>query len=145
MLEAVLVVVGLFAAAIISWAMSHRPDWWRVRTELRGFSWFAASVFLFFAFNLLAFNYLQGSHFLWFSLSVVAFGWFAFRVQEEFDSSLIGDAGAANAPAVRPSLVSAGGIHLFQRRRPSPNPRAIIERKRHATDRGEYRHTAGAT
>jgi hypothetical protein len=102
------VVVALFALAMLSWALSNRPDWWRVRTELYGFLWFAASVVLFFAFNLFAFSYLPG-HFLWFLLSFVAFGWFSFRIHEKFDSSspiLTGAEGAANAhPSSLPAVV----------------------------------------
>jgi hypothetical protein len=82
MLEAVLLVGGLFAVAMLSWGLSHRPDWWRVRIELHGFSWFAAAVVLFFAFNWFAFSYLRGSHALWFVLSFVAFGCFSFRPRE---------------------------------------------------------------
>ena len=47
----VLVVVGLFATAMIAWTISNRPTWWRVRTELYGFLWFAAALMLFFSFN----------------------------------------------------------------------------------------------
>lgn len=137
MSEAVLLVVGLFAVATLSWGLSHRPDWWRVRTELHGFSWFAAAVVLFFAFNWSAFSYLRGSHALWFLLSFVAFGCFSFRIHENFDSSSSGAEGVANAD--RSSVLgtvghrwhrwlfgpegqqrSAAVVHLFQSRRQSP-------------------------
>lgn len=153
MLEAASLVVGLFAAAIASWSMSHRPDWWQVRTELRGFLRFVAAVVLFFAFNLLAYSYLPGTQFVWFLLSFVAFGWFSFRIHEEFDSAANGAEGAANA---NPSSVlavvrrgyrwlfgregkqrSAVGIHLKRRRR-SPIDE-IIDPQCRMTGRGEDR------
>src|SRR5215469_4231847 len=98
MLEAVLLVVGLLTTAILSWALSHRPDWWRVRTELHGFVLFTAAIVLLFAFNLLAFSFLRGSSVYFFLLSFVAFGWFSFHIHEKFDSSSNGDGGAANGP-----------------------------------------------
>lgn len=146
MLKAVLLVVGLFAAAILSWSMSHRPDWWRVPTELHGFLRFAAAVFLFFAFNLFAFNYLHGSHFLWFSLSFVAFGWFSFRIHEEFDSSLTGGRGAANAPRspVPAAMARVGRWYSsLSKKAAVANPRVTIDLQRRATGRGKHRQATG--
>jgi hypothetical protein len=145
MLVAVLLVVGLFAAAILSWSMSHRPDWWRVTTELHGFLRFAAALVLFIAFNLFAFSYLP-SHFLWFSLSFVAFGWFSFRIHEEFDSSLNGDGGAANAARSSVSAATARVARWYSslsEKTAVANPRVIIDPQRRATGRGEHRQAAG--
>jgi hypothetical protein len=142
MSEAVLVVVGLFAVAMLSWALSHRPDWWRVPTELHGFLWFGAAIVLFFAFNLFAFSYLPGSPFLWFLLSFVAFGWFSFRIHEEFDSSLTGDGGAANSPrsSVPAAMTRVGRWYSsLSKKAAVANPRAIIDLQRRATGRGEHR------
>jgi len=147
MSEAVLLVVGLSAVAILSWSMSHRPDWWRVRTELHGFLRFAGALVLFFAFNWFAFSYLP-SHFLWFILSFVAFGWFSFRIHEEFDSSLTGDGGAANAArsSVPAAMARVGRWYSSLSEKPAvANPRVIIDPQRRATGRGEHRQAAGAS
>ena len=147
MSEAVLLVAGLLALAMLSWALSNRPDWWRVPTELHGFLRFGAAIVLFFAFNLFAFSYLPGSPFLWFLLSFVAFGWFSFRIHEEFDSSLTGDGGAANAP--RSSVPAAIArvrrwySSLAEKVAVAPILTRLLTRKRRTTGSGEHRQGAG--
>jgi hypothetical protein len=144
MLEAVLLIVGLPAAAIFSWSMSHRPDWWRVSTELHGFSLFAGVIVLFFAFNWFAFTYVR-AHALLYIFSFAAFSWFSFRIHEEFDSVLTGDGEETGAPR---SLVSAAMTRVrrsyssLSEKATVADPRLIIDPQRRATARGENRQAA---
>ena len=60
MLSPFLVVVGIFVALMLAWAIQIRPSWWQVRQELYGLLWWVSAVVVFYAFLFFAFSYFPG-------------------------------------------------------------------------------------
>jgi len=66
-----LAVVGILGLFSLSWAISTRPSWWKVRNELYGFLLFAGAVAVFIALSFLTLNYLPGPDWFWFLVGFV--------------------------------------------------------------------------
>ena len=92
-----LVVVGILGLFSLSWTISTRPSWWKVRNELYGFLLFAGAVAVFIAFAFLALNYLPGPDWFWFLVGFVGLFWMFFLIHEKFDGSRITSMGRRSA------------------------------------------------
>ena len=87
MLSPFLVVVGIFVALMLAWAIQIRPSWWQVRQELYGLLYQAGAVAVLLAFLFFAFSYLPGPDWLWYVVGFVGFFFICFLIHEKFDSS----------------------------------------------------------
>jgi hypothetical protein len=87
MLLSILVVVGIFVAIMLAWAIETRPSSWQVRNELYELLCMTGAVIVFFVFVGIASNYFLGPDWLWGIVGFIGLFWMALLIHEKFNSS----------------------------------------------------------